>query len=71
MFLFLQEIFQGKNKGFDVARALSATTVRDFEEAISMISYGFADIKEFYSMCSTQNSVRSVRVPLLFIQVCF
>lgn len=63
-----KEIFQGKNKGFDVARALSATTVRDFEEAISMISYGFADIKEFYSMCSTQNSVRSVRVPLLFIQ---
>lgn len=70
-FQLLKEIFQGKDKRFDVAKALSATTVREFEEAISMISYGYESIKDFYVRCNVRNSASKVRTPLLFIQVCF
>ncbi|KAK7363347.1 hypothetical protein VNO77_05487 [Canavalia gladiata] len=61
-------LFQGKTKGFDVEKALLAKSVRDFEEAISMISYGFGDIEDFYSKSSTRNMIRDVKIPVLFIQ---
>lgn len=63
-----KELFQGKAKGFDVAKALSAKSIRDFDEAISMVSYGFSDISDFYSKTSTGQSVSSVKIPVLFIQ---
>ncbi|KAK4786384.1 hypothetical protein SAY86_003073 [Trapa natans] len=63
-----KELFQGKRKGFDVEKALLAKSVRDFEEAISMVSYEFETIEEFYSRSSTRDLVGNVKVPLLFIQ---
>ncbi|XP_039062772.1 uncharacterized protein LOC120207366 [Hibiscus syriacus] len=63
-----KELFQGRAKGFDVEKALSAKSVRDFDEAISMISYGFEDIEDFYSKSSSRSLVRNVKIPVLFIQ---
>ncbi|XP_020226332.1 uncharacterized protein LOC109807977 isoform X2 [Cajanus cajan] len=61
-------LFQGKTKGFDVEKALLSKSVRDFEEAISMVSYGFTAIEDFYSISSTRNMIRDVKIPVLFIQ---
>ncbi|KAE9601566.1 putative alcohol O-acetyltransferase [Lupinus albus] len=61
-------LFQGKTKGFDVEKALLANSVREFEEAISMVSYGFEDIEGFYSKSSTRNIIKDVKIPVLFIQ---
>lgn len=69
MTLFIQELFQGRGKGFDVEKALSASSVRDFEQSISMLSYGFDSIEDFYEQSSTRYMVGSVKVPVLFIQV--
>jgi len=44
-------------------------SVRDFEEAISMVSFGFEAIEDFYSKSSTRNMIRDVKIPVLFIQV--
>ncbi|KAK8550363.1 hypothetical protein V6N12_039076 [Hibiscus sabdariffa] len=63
-----KELFQGRAKGFDVEKALSANSVRDFDKAISMISYGFEDIEDFYSNSSSQSLVRNVKIPVLYIQ---
>ncbi|ONK66041.1 uncharacterized protein A4U43_C06F3560 [Asparagus officinalis] len=63
-----KELFQGKAKGFDLPKALLATSVRDFDEAVSMISYGFDNVEEFYSMTSTRELVNKLKVPILFIQ---
>lgn len=63
-----KELFQGRTKGFDVEKALSAKTVRDFEKAISMVSYGFDAIEDFYSKSSTRGIVGNVKIPVLFIQ---
>ncbi|XP_006353768.1 uncharacterized protein [Solanum tuberosum] len=62
------ELFQGRGKGFDVENALLATSVRDFEKAISMVSYGFNAIENFYAKSSTRDVVGKVKIPLLFIQ---
>ncbi|XP_014508844.1 uncharacterized protein LOC106768297 isoform X1 [Vigna radiata var. radiata] len=61
-------LFQGKTKGFDVEKALLSKSVRDFEEAISMVSFGFEAIEDFYSKSSTRNIIRDVKIPVLFIQ---
>lgn len=50
-------------------KALLAKSVRDFEEAISMVSYGFENIEDFYTKSSTRNMIRDVKIPVLFIQV--
>lgn len=63
-----KELFQGKAKGFDVENALLAKSVRDFEKAISMISYGFEELEDFYSKSSTRGVVGNVKIPVLFIQ---
>ncbi|KAL6965798.1 hypothetical protein U1Q18_036859 [Sarracenia purpurea var. burkii] len=63
-----KELFRGKAKGFDVEKALLSKSVRDFEQAISMISYGFDNIEEFYAKSSTRCMVGNVKIPLLFIQ---
>ncbi|KVH94043.1 hypothetical protein Ccrd_003900 [Cynara cardunculus var. scolymus] len=63
-----KELFQGQSKGFDVERALQARSLRDFEEAISMVVYGFDSIEEFYVNSSSRDVVGDVKIPLLFIQ---
>ncbi|CDP03037.1 unnamed protein product [Coffea canephora] len=63
-----KELFQGRAKGFNVKKALLSTSVRDFEKAISMVSYGFAEIEDFYAKSSTRDMVGKVKIPLLFIQ---
>lgn len=63
-----KELFQGRSKGFDVEKALLAKSVRDFDKAISMVSYGFDAIEDFYSASSTQTVVGNIKIPVLFIQ---
>ncbi|XP_076909559.1 uncharacterized protein LOC143566863 [Bidens hawaiensis] len=63
-----KELFLGRSKGFDVEKALQAKSLKDFEEAISMVSYGFDSIEEFYASSSTTDVVGNVKIPLLFVQ---
>ena len=65
----LQELFQGKAKGFDVEKALEAKSVREFEKLISRVSLGFNSIEDFYSKSSTRSVVGNVKIPVLYIQV--
>ncbi|GLJ10762.1 hypothetical protein SUGI_0134500 [Cryptomeria japonica] len=61
-------LFQGRRKGFNVASALSATSVREFEMAISRVAHGFDTIEEFYTKASSREIITSVKIPTLFIQ---
>ncbi|XP_031102209.1 uncharacterized protein LOC116006079 isoform X1 [Ipomoea triloba] len=63
-----KELFQGRAKGFNVDKALVSTSIRDFEREISMVSYGFNAIEDFYAKSSTRDVVGRVKIPLLFIQ---
>uniref|UniRef100_J3MXS3 AB hydrolase-1 domain-containing protein n=1 Tax=Oryza brachyantha TaxID=4533 RepID=J3MXS3_ORYBR len=63
-----KELFQGKDKDFNVQKALSANCLHDFDGAISMISHGFSTVDDFYSENSTRLSISHVKIPVLFIQ---
>ncbi|KAJ3704886.1 hypothetical protein LUZ61_008591 [Rhynchospora tenuis] len=63
-----KELFLGKGKGFDVQKALSAVTLRDFDEAISMVSHGCDSVEEFYAKISTRQLVKNVKTPVFFIE---
>ncbi|PIA27558.1 hypothetical protein AQUCO_07600016v1 [Aquilegia coerulea] len=63
-----KELFRGRANSFNVEKALTATSLRDFEREISMVSYGCESIEEFYSKSSTRELVGNVKIPLLFIQ---
>ncbi|XP_065003442.1 uncharacterized protein LOC135582812 isoform X2 [Musa acuminata AAA Group] len=63
-----KELFQGKAKGFDVGRALSAKSVREFDGAISMVSHGYHAIEDFYSKISTRKLIGNLKIPVLFVQ---
>ncbi|OAY76761.1 Embryogenesis-associated protein EMB8 [Ananas comosus] len=58
-----KEFFQGRAKGFDVQKALSATSVRDFDVGISMVSYGFDSVEAFYAKNSSRQLVGGVKIP--------
>lgn len=62
-----KELFRGRAKGFDVEKALVAKCVRDFDKAISMISYGHDTIEDFYENSSSRRIVGEVKIPVLFI----
>ncbi|KAL5206522.1 hypothetical protein ABZP36_034731 [Zizania latifolia] len=63
-----KELFQGKDKDFNVQKALSSNCLRDFDGAISSVSHGFATVDDFYSGSSTGLSIAQVKIPVLFIQ---
>ncbi|KAF0913943.1 hypothetical protein E2562_025358 [Oryza meyeriana var. granulata] len=63
-----KELFQGKDKDFNVQKALSSNCLRDFDGAISMVSHGFSTVDDFYSESSTRLSIAHVKIPVLFIQ---
>lgn len=61
-------LFQGRKKGFDISRALSATSVREFEMAISRVAHGCDTIENFYAKSSSRETIERVTIPVLFIQ---
>ncbi|KAJ0243660.1 hypothetical protein HA466_0196870 [Hirschfeldia incana] len=63
-----KELFQGRAKAFDVGKALSSKSVRDFDKALSMVADGFESLEDFYASCATRDVIGEVKVPVLFIQ---
>lgn len=63
-----KELFQGRAKAFDVGKALSSKSVRDFDKALSMVANGFESLEDFYASCATRDVIGEVKIPVLFIQ---
>uniref|UniRef100_A0A1J3I0Z5 Embryogenesis-associated protein EMB8 n=1 Tax=Noccaea caerulescens TaxID=107243 RepID=A0A1J3I0Z5_NOCCA len=63
-----KELFQGRPKAFDVEKALSSKSVREFDKAVSMVTNGFERVEDFYSSCATRDVIGELKVPVLFIQ---
>ncbi|KAI5073559.1 hypothetical protein GOP47_0011572 [Adiantum capillus-veneris] len=63
-----QMVFEGKGRYFDVQKGLSAKTVRDFDEAISIVARGYNNIQEFYRDSSFKSWIAKVKIPIFCIQ---
>ncbi|XP_024360288.1 embryogenesis-associated protein EMB8-like [Physcomitrium patens] len=61
-------LFMRENKGFDLRKASTSSTVREFDAAILRVTYGFNTLEEFYTAAGSARYISTVQVPLLFIQ---
>jgi len=52
----------------DIDQALAAETFREFDEALTVPLYGFADVWAYYRECSSGRYLPDIRVPTLIIR---
>ncbi|CAM6105672.1 unnamed protein product [Calypogeia fissa] len=61
-------VFEGIGGEFNVPLAANAKTVRDFDEGITRVSFGFKTVDEYYFYSSSSRNIKDVKIPLLCIQ---
>ena len=67
--LFEEEATRGSGKPFNPSLALNAKTIRDFDEAITAVSFDWPSVDDYYAGSSSSMSIPNVAIPLLIVQV--
>ncbi|KAL3682018.1 hypothetical protein R1sor_000040 [Riccia sorocarpa] len=62
------KLFEAIGGEYDVQKAANSKTVRDFDDGITRVSFGFKTVDEYYDLSSSSRSIKDVRIPLLCIQ---
>ncbi|KAI4312693.1 hypothetical protein MLD38_037494 [Melastoma candidum] len=61
-------LFEDMGGEYNIPLALNAKTVKDFDEGLTRVSFGFKSADDYYSHSSSSDSIRNVCTPLLCIQ---
>ncbi|XP_039141968.1 embryogenesis-associated protein EMB8 [Dioscorea cayenensis subsp. rotundata] len=61
-------LFEGIEGEYDMAVAANARSIREFDEALTRVSFGFKSVDDYYYKASSSKSIEHVRTPLLCIQ---
>lgn len=61
-------LFEGLSDEYNIPMAANARTVKEFDEGLTRVSFGFKSADDYYFNSSSSNSVGVVRTPLLCIQ---
>ncbi|MBA0768753.1 hypothetical protein Gotri_017533 [Gossypium trilobum] len=61
-------LFEDIGGEYNIPLALNARQVRDFDEGLTRVSFGFKSLDEYYYKASCFHSIKQVQVPLLCIQ---
>ncbi|CAN1180325.1 Embryogenesis-associated protein EMB8 [Linum perenne] len=61
-------LFEDIGGEFNIELAANARTVREFDDGLTRVSFGFKSVDEYYSHSSSSDSIKHVRKPLLCIQ---
>lgn len=61
-------LFEDIGHKYNIPLAANAKTVREFDDGLTRVSFGFKSVDEYYSNSSSSDSIRDVRTPLLCIQ---
>ncbi|KAM0923606.1 hypothetical protein ACQ4PT_005406 [Festuca glaucescens] len=61
-------LFEGLDGEYNIPKAANAKTVRDFDEGLTRVSFGFKSVDDYYSNSSSSDSIKNVSIPLLCIQ---
>lgn len=61
-------LFEGLEGEYDIPKAANATSVRDFDEGLTRVSFGFKSVDDYYSNSSSSDSIKNISIPLLCIQ---
>ncbi|KAL9439678.1 hypothetical protein AB3S75_025189 [Citrus x aurantiifolia] len=61
-------LFEDVGGEFNIPLAANAKSVRQFDDGLTRVSFGFKSVDDYYSNSSSSDSVKHVRIPLLCIQ---
>eukprot|EP01018_Ginkgo_biloba_P020075 Gb_02180 [translate_table: standard] len=63
-----ERLFEGIGGAYNIPLAAEARSVRDFDEGLTRVSFGYKSVDDYYSNSSSSDSVKLVRTSLLCIQ---
>ncbi|KAL4433399.1 hypothetical protein ABPG77_010252 [Micractinium sp. CCAP 211/92] len=66
--LFEKEAATPQGRPYRADLALNAKTIRDFDDAITRVAFGWPSVDAYYAGSSSSLSIPDVRIPLLIIQ---
>ncbi|XP_022854367.1 embryogenesis-associated protein EMB8-like [Olea europaea var. sylvestris] len=61
-------LFEDIGGEFDIPMTANAKSVREFDEGLTRVSFGFTSVDDYYSNSSSSDSIKNVSIPLLCIQ---
>ncbi|KAL6005688.1 embryogenesis-associated protein emb8 [Asimina triloba] len=61
-------LFEDMGGEYNIPKAADARSVREFDEGLTRVSFGFKSVDDYYLNSSSSISVKDVRTPLLCIQ---
>ncbi|KAI9092288.1 hypothetical protein K1719_027788 [Acacia pycnantha] len=61
-------LFEDIGGEYNIELAANAKTVREYDDGITRVSFGFKSVDEYYSNSSSSDSIKYVQTPLLCIQ---
>ncbi|KAJ3680114.1 hypothetical protein LUZ60_016392 [Juncus effusus] len=61
-------LFEGIGGEYDIQLAANAKSVRDFDQGLTRVSFGFKSVDDYYYNSSSSRSIKNVSIPLLCIQ---
>ncbi|CAL5343216.1 unnamed protein product [Camellia sinensis] len=63
-------LFEDMGGEYNIELAANAKSVKEFDEGLTRVSFGFKSADDYYSNSSSADSIKHVCTPLLCIQVC-
>ncbi|CAA2984086.1 Hypothetical predicted protein [Olea europaea subsp. europaea] len=61
-------LFEDIGGEYDIPMTANAKSVREFDEGLTRVSFGFTSVDDYYSNSSSSDSIKNVSIPLLCIQ---
>ncbi|KAI5329305.1 PREDICTED: embryogenesis-associated [Prunus dulcis] len=61
-------LFEDMGADFNIPLAANAKSVREFDDGLTRVSFGFKSVDDYYSNSSSSSSIKDVCIPLLCIQ---
>lgn len=61
-------LFEDIGGEFNIPLVANAKSVREFDEGLTRVSFGFKSVDDYYSNSSSSDSIKNVTIPLLCIQ---
>ncbi|KAF3322441.1 embryogenesis-associated protein EMB8 isoform X1 [Carex littledalei] len=61
-------LFEGIGGEYNIPMVANARSVRDFDEGLTRVTFGFKSVDDYYYNSSSSRSIKDVSVPLLCIQ---
>ncbi|KAG9452599.1 hypothetical protein H6P81_005503 [Aristolochia fimbriata] len=61
-------LFEGMGDEYKTKVAANPKTLKEFDEALTRVSFGFESVDDYYSKSCSSDSIKDVRIPLFCIQ---